>query len=389
MFTWIELFNLSTALLSTLHPPTTLILALLVLIYLAMTCRCSVNSLRSFVRAVAQVDIPSTRSSVSRFTSQRPQAAIRGLSLPRQCRYKSTDSPSAPPSHQPEYSNAFADFSLEAIDAIAEESKSTPQIISKIPDFDENAIRSRKPPPSKPREKKHEEKYDDEGITPTFRRTKVINTSFALHYSSPRAPVFTKSSSGPPCERNTDIKLDGKPVGDWMPPEKEQWQIQKAALKEKFPDGWAPLKRLSPDAMAGIRALHAQMPEKYTTEVLAQNFEVSAEGIRRILKSKWVPTAEVQTDRELRWFRRGEKVWSRYAELGVKPPRRWRDAGIGRGKPEWLKPREEKIKPALLELPRREGGNFGDKFNKTAKKSHLKAMDEMPELVTTRRPDGQ
>lgn len=201
--------------------------------------------------------------------------------------------------------------------------------------------------------------------------------------------MAAKSSSGPTRERNTDVKLDGKPVGDWMPPEKEQWQIQKAALKGKFPEGWAPLKRLSPDAMVGIRALHAQMPEKYTTEVLAQNFEVSAEGIRRILKSKWVPTAEVQTDRELRWFRRGEKVWSRYAELGVKPPRRWRDAGIGRGKPEWLKPQEEKIKPALLELPRRKGGNFGDKFNKAVKKSHLKEMDEMPELITTRRPDGE
>ncbi|KIM97405.1 hypothetical protein OIDMADRAFT_96520, partial [Oidiodendron maius Zn] len=70
------------------------------------------------------------------------------------------------------------------------------------------------------------------------------------------------------------------------------WQIDKQALKEKFPEGWNPRKRLSPDALAGIRALHASMPTAFTTEHLAQRFEVSPEAIRRILKSKWVPNAE-------------------------------------------------------------------------------------------------
>ncbi|KAB8294887.1 hypothetical protein EYC80_006847 [Monilinia laxa] len=124
---------------------------------------------------------------------------------------------------------------------------------------------------------------------------------------------------------------------DWIPPKRETWMKQKAALKEKFPEGWKPMKRLSPEAQAGIRALHAQYPEQYTTAALADHFQVSPEAIRRILRTKWVPTPEEEADRERRWFQRGKSVWNRYAELGVKPPKRWREEGIGRGKPEWKK----------------------------------------------------
>ncbi|KAF7550619.1 hypothetical protein G7046_g7960 [Stylonectria norvegica] len=114
------------------------------------------------------------------------------------------------------------------------------------------------------------------------------------------------------------------------PPTKIDWKAQKAALKEKFPDGWNPRKRLSPDALAGIRALNAQFPEVYTTQALADKFEVSPENIRRILKSKWTPNSEEEQGREERWFRRGLSVWERKAALGVKPPRKWREEGIAR-----------------------------------------------------------
>ncbi|KAL1884391.1 hypothetical protein VTK73DRAFT_85 [Phialemonium thermophilum] len=117
-------------------------------------------------------------------------------------------------------------------------------------------------------------------------------------------------------------------------PRREAWQIQKEALKAKFPEGWQPRKRLSPDALAGIRALHQQFPEEYTTEVLAQKFEVSPEAIRRILKSKWEPSPEEEIERQERWFKRGKKVWARWAELGKKPPRKWREEGIVRH-PSW------------------------------------------------------
>jgi hypothetical protein len=103
------------------------------------------------------------------------------------------------------------------------------------------------------------------------------------------------------------------------------WAVQKDALARKFPEGWRPLKRLSPDAMDGIRALNRQFPDVYTTPVLAGKFEVSPEAIRRILASNWKPNAEDEVKRQERWIRRGESVWSRYAALGIKPPRRWRE----------------------------------------------------------------
>lgn len=113
--------------------------------------------------------------------------------------------------------------------------------------------------------------------------------------------------------------------------EQESWQVQKLALKAKFgQQRWAPRKRLSPDAVDGIRALHTQNPEKFTTPFLANQFKVSAEAIRRILKSKWRPTEAEQNSRKLRWDRRGEVIWSQMVELGVKPPKRWREMGIGK-----------------------------------------------------------
>lgn len=99
----------------------------------------------------------------------------------------------------------------------------------------------------------------------------------------------------------------------------ENWQVQKAALKEKFADGWNPTKKLSPDALDGIRTLHAKAPEKFTTAVLAEEFEVSPEAIRRILKSKWRPSEDEMESRRKRWENRHDRIWSRMAELGLRP----------------------------------------------------------------------
>ncbi|KAL4727399.1 Required for respiratory growth protein 9 mitochondrial [Fusarium chlamydosporum] len=108
------------------------------------------------------------------------------------------------------------------------------------------------------------------------------------------------------------------------------WKVQKAAIKEKFPEGWKPRKRLSPDALAGIRALNAQFPEVYTTKALADKFEVAPEAIRRILKSKWMPNAVEEESRQERWFRRGKSIWETQAAMGIKPPQKWRREGIAR-----------------------------------------------------------
>ncbi|RYP11421.1 hypothetical protein DL764_000075 [Monosporascus ibericus] len=117
-------------------------------------------------------------------------------------------------------------------------------------------------------------------------------------------------------------------------PKKEPWQIQKEALKQKFPGGWQPRKRLSPDAVEGIRALHAQFPEEYPTEALARRFEVSPEAIRRILRTRWRPSPEEDEKRQQRWFNRGKQIWGQMAALGRKPPKKWRQEGIVRD-PSW------------------------------------------------------
>ncbi|KAJ5703008.1 mitochondrion organization and biogenesis protein [Penicillium malachiteum] len=114
-------------------------------------------------------------------------------------------------------------------------------------------------------------------------------------------------------------KSDQKTKFDQKTKKLEHWQIQKDALDKKFPDGWNPQKKLSPDAMDGIRQLHASAPEKFTTAVLSKEFKVSPESIRRILKSKWKPSGDEMENRRKRWEKRHERIWSHMAELGLRP----------------------------------------------------------------------
>ena len=122
-----------------------------------------------------------------------------------------------------------------------------------------------------------------------------------------------------------------KPLTSSQPPKrkKESWQVQKDALNRKFGDkGWQPRKRLSPDTLEGIRALHHSNPQSYTTQTLAEHFEVTPEAVRRILKSKWRPNSEEVENRRARWEKRGVKKWTEMAEQGVRPPAKWRAMGI-------------------------------------------------------------
>lgn len=126
-------------------------------------------------------------------------------------------------------------------------------------------------------------------------------------------------------------------------PQRKNWQIQKRALLEKFgSSGWSPRKRLSPDALQGIRALHAHHPGIYTTSVLAHHFQVSPEAVRRILKSKWRATEEEEEKRLKRWDRRGEAIWGQMVEIGIKPPKKWRDMGVRKGQTVCMKDYNEK-----------------------------------------------
>ena len=72
----------------------------------------------------------------------------------------------------------------------------------------------------------------------------------------------------------------------------EEWRRHRLAIKAAYPSGWQPPKKISREAMDGLRLLHRQNPEIFTTPVLADKFRISAEAVRRILRSKWEPTRE-------------------------------------------------------------------------------------------------
>lgn len=116
-----------------------------------------------------------------------------------------------------------------------------------------------------------------------------------------------------------DNKLDNVKNTPRKKEKPDPWQTQKDALDKKFPNGWNPPKKLSPDALEGIRHLYATAPERFTTAVLAEEFKVSPEAIRRILKSRWRPSETEAEDRRKRWEKRHERIWSRMAELGLRP----------------------------------------------------------------------
>ncbi|CCL99605.1 uncharacterized protein FIBRA_01623 [Fibroporia radiculosa] len=75
-------------------------------------------------------------------------------------------------------------------------------------------------------------------------------------------------------------------------PTPHEWAEHRKSMKKDFPEGWAPTRKLSRQAMDGLRSMHAMHPEIFTTPVLAEKFKISAEAVRRILKSKWEPTRE-------------------------------------------------------------------------------------------------
>ncbi|AOA62529.1 hypothetical protein PP7435_CHR2-0028 [Komagataella phaffii CBS 7435] len=86
-----------------------------------------------------------------------------------------------------------------------------------------------------------------------------------------------------------------------------EWKRQKFALVEKLQGSkWNPKKKLSRDTIEGIRLLKEKLPE-LKADYFAEQFQVSPEAVRRILKSRWEPTLEERENIEERWKRRGVK----------------------------------------------------------------------------------
>ncbi|KAF3070918.1 Required for respiratory growth protein 9, mitochondrial [Daldinia childiae] len=308
-----------------------------------MSCSCRTTSLKIFVQSLTELRISNSARQIqpqysrvgnfrSRFTFARPYSVTAALSFPRKVlqgrasHSLDTDKPSkvAPQKRSDDATVEEPDVPVLNVSAdILDRAKSEGAILDFTPESIDALVSN----------------LDNPQTGAPGRRDKHAQSDSRRE---------SKSDSTPPVETKRLKRLKimkDEPKASTLPPiKKEPWKIQKEILKEKFPEGWQPRKRLSPDALEGIRALHAQFPEDYTTEVLANKFMVSPEAIRRILRTKWMPTPEEEIDRQQRWFNRGKNIWSQMAALGKKPPRKWRREGIVRD-PSWNRPRGPRTQP--------------------------------------------
>lgn len=108
---------------------------------------------------------------------------------------------------------------------------------------------------------------------------------------------------------SSSLTQSEKKRSDWREDTKiPEWKRQKLALEEKLKgEKWSPKKKLSREEINSVRILKQQLP-KLTATQLGEQFKVSPEVIRRILKSKWQPTEEEAAEFEKRWKRRGERI---------------------------------------------------------------------------------
>ncbi|KAI1418262.1 hypothetical protein F5Y13DRAFT_37985 [Hypoxylon sp. FL1857] len=322
-----------------------------------MSCSCRTTSLRIFVQSLTELrlsdsGIATTRriqprylrpaSFRSQFAFSRPYSAATALRFPQQTSGDSV------PSSETTHDSSEATEQKTSDEGTVDQSSAT-ALNASATDLDrakrEGAVLDYSPE-SIDALVAGLDKSSNEDLTP---RDEYVEPAYPELEPSPNPSAASKK-----LKRLKIFKEEPKKgKGESEPPrKKEEWQIQKFALKEKFPEGWSPRKRLSPDALDGIRALHSQFPEDYTTEVLAQKFQVSPEAIRRILKSNWTPNPEEEVRRQERWFNRGKNIWSQLAALGKKPPRRWRKEGIVRD-PYWNRPRGPRTQPPRQRRSRR------------------------------------
>ncbi|KAJ1311475.1 hypothetical protein OPQ81_009963 [Rhizoctonia solani] len=93
--------------------------------------------------------------------------------------------------------------------------------------------------------------------------------------------------TGTPAARQHPPRPSSRP-----PPTPTQYKLHRERIKKNYPEGWAPPRTISREAMEALRALHAEDPVQYRTPVLANKFKISPEAVSRILKSKWRPSPE-------------------------------------------------------------------------------------------------
>ncbi|EJT69339.1 hypothetical protein GGTG_12958 [Gaeumannomyces tritici R3-111a-1] len=306
-----------------------------------MACNCRTTALRLFVRGFAQLHItepalavPSLRQRVHLAPRPFSTSSCRGISSSAPYRAPHAVSPAEDPArpsparegsgvgrpsggneaadHSEATPSAAEDLTPEAADALFSDIMSMSSHQSAYKAHDHLST----PDPAEAHD------YDVEDITGDEGRWDVGLNQHRQQEKKEKKERKKGAALNPFKERKM-------PPAQATPRKLEPWQVHKEAVAKKLNgERWNPRKRLSPDALEGIRALHAQFPETFTTAMLAKKFEVSPEMIRRILKSKWRPTPEEEEERERRWFNRGKTIWERNAALGMRVPRSWRNAGV-------------------------------------------------------------
>ncbi|RLV89202.1 Required for respiratory growth protein 9 mitochondrial [Spathaspora sp. JA1] len=119
-------------------------------------------------------------------------------------------------------------------------------------------------------------------------------------------------------------------------PEATEWKKREIAIKKRYGE-WKPTKRLSREDMLKVKELSEQFPN-YKTVDLANIFRVSPEAIRRILKSKWVPSdADIDKITARRERQRQEKIDTRQQHYkkfskGNNYPKQQQEKNNGNGK---------------------------------------------------------
>ncbi|GAA5860485.1 hypothetical protein JCM1840_000272 [Sporobolomyces johnsonii] len=119
-----------------------------------------------------------------------------------------------------------------------------------------------------------------------------------------RSSTVDADESGSKTRSSTVDAVDADKAGDRAGDGDEEaqqvpeWKKHQQALRAQFPEGWAPPKRISREAMDLVRELHRAAPEIHTVPVLADKFKISPEAVRRILKSRFELPREEREKRE-------------------------------------------------------------------------------------------
>lgn len=338
-----------------------------------MACSCRTAALQIFVRSLAQVHAPTTQHVRSAWLATRPRLPSRNISIASDYRRAHTtagssdvvaEEPREQPAHsedqhkpQPQRESPSSSLQSRPVESSAEDDR-----LFSMKRRSKNAIRKAARYPAQPtgsqeqaedgteQVQKSKDSADERTVKAKNKEDKKEKrrqeraAKWAEEKQTERQGTKPKNRELRDDEKRSERQAAKTKDREAREDEKPLWLKQKRALKQKFPEGWRPPKRLSPDALDGIRVLHKQFPDMYTTEALAEKFEVSPEAIRRILRAKWEPTAEEDEDRQRRWFNRGVSVWQRYAELGRQPPRRWREAGVQASPWQGAIPRQKEYK---------------------------------------------